>query len=46
MLLEITLNAPVGMLGFAPYGNLAPGVGEDWHRHLVDALAALPCLSG
>jgi hypothetical protein len=44
MLLEITLDARVGMLGFAPYANPAPGVREDWHGHLVDALAALESL--
>jgi len=44
MLLEITLDAPVGMLGFAPYANPAQGVREEWHGHLVDALAALESL--
>jgi len=44
MLLEITLDAPVGMLGFAPYANPAPAVRQEWHGHLVAALAALESL--
>lgn len=41
MLVEITLEAPVGMLGFAPYADPAPAVRREWHAHLVDLLAAL-----
>lgn len=45
MLLEITLDAPVGMLGFAPYANPAPGVRQEWHGHLVDAGSVRACRS-
>ncbi len=44
LLLEITFEAPVGMLGFAPYANPTPPVRHEWSAHFRDALAALESL--
>lgn len=44
MLVEITLDAPVGMLGFRPYSGAPPEFQRGWHAHLVDALTALVAL--
>lgn len=44
LLLEITLDAPVGMLGFTPYVGSTAAVKRDWHAHLVDALRLLESL--
>ena len=40
--MEITLDAPVGMLGFAPYANPAPGVQPrtPLHEHALCAARA------
>ncbi|MDN5750951.1 MAG: hypothetical protein L0H64_20995, partial [Pseudonocardia sp.] len=44
LLLEITFDAPVGMLGFAPYSNPPRAVRQQWRGHLRDALTALESL--
>lgn len=44
LLVEVTLEAPVGMLGFAPWANPGREQRVEWHARLVEALAALESL--
>ncbi|MCE3550378.1 hypothetical protein LWC33_02750 [Pseudonocardia sp. RS11V-5] len=44
MLTEVTLEAPVGMLGFTPWAGLAGRDREDWHAALLDALGLAEAL--